>query len=399
MSAVAEIFSQGEELIAGHIADTNAAWLSQQLLQLGLKVSRHTAVGDDLDALAALFTEISGRADCCICTGGLGPTRDDLTSEALSRASGRELLFDPEAYRNIEDYFQSRGRAMPEINRKQALLPQGAERIDNPTGTAPGYSLRLGRCLFICLPGVPAEMQAMFQTQAQARLQREFNLSPDRFITLRCVGLGESAMEQRLQTLHLPPRVQLGFRAAPDEVQAKLRLPRDFPEAGKTELVAQIAALLGDAVYAVDEPPERPGGSLLDAVGDELHRRRASLSLSESLSHGLLAQQCWGRNWLRRADIHGPELAPGDPAAILRAEAENFIRAHPADYALLQRYRLTPETPAPLAGLVLYNALLTGGGFKYAEHRLLGRLPHLQQQAAALTLDLLRRHLRPTVCH
>ncbi|MEY4718343.1 MAG: hypothetical protein RL563_961, partial [Pseudomonadota bacterium] len=221
MSVIAEIFSQGEEVVSGQTVDSNAAWLSQQLVDSGFTVTRHTAVGDDLEALVSLIKEISQRADCCVCTGGLGPTSDDLTTQAVSLASGLALQFDPEAMEQIEQYFAQRQRPMPEANRKQAYFPQGAMRIDNPVGTAPGFAVKINRCWFSFLPGVPSEMKAMFPAVKQQWIP-SFQVEPERRITLRSIGIGESTIQQRVQDIPLPSGVRLGFRAAIEEVQTKL---------------------------------------------------------------------------------------------------------------------------------------------------------------------------------
>ena len=162
MKPLLEIFSQGEELVTGQIVDTNAAWLSQQAVTCGFTVTRHTAVGDNLSELVSLLVDIAQRADCCICTGGLGPTSDDLTAMAVAEAFDRPLTFDAEAYEQIARFFANRQRTMPDSNRKQAMLPQGAKRIDNHWGTAPGFSIKYERCWFVFLPGVPMEMKQLF---------------------------------------------------------------------------------------------------------------------------------------------------------------------------------------------------------------------------------------------
>ncbi|MDD1628033.1 MAG: competence/damage-inducible protein A, partial [Methylococcaceae bacterium] len=162
MNPTLEIFSQGEEIVTGQTVDTNAAWLSQQAVDCGFTVMRHTAVGDKLNDLIVLLQDISQRADCCICTGGLGPTSDDLTAEAVACAFNLPLEFDEIAFEQISRFFTHRNKTMPESNRKQALLPHGAERIDNEWGTAPGFSLHHGRCWFAFLPGVPMEMKHLF---------------------------------------------------------------------------------------------------------------------------------------------------------------------------------------------------------------------------------------------
>jgi nicotinamide-nucleotide amidase len=166
MNPTLEIFSQGEEIVTGQIVDTNAAWLSQQAVACGFTVTRHTAVGDKLDDLIVLLQDISPRADCCICTGGLGPTSDDLTAEAVAYAFNLPLKFDDIAFEQISNFFAHRNKTMPESNRKQAMLPHGAERIDNEWGTAPGFSLQYGRCWFArCANGNEAFISGTHPTQ------------------------------------------------------------------------------------------------------------------------------------------------------------------------------------------------------------------------------------------
>ncbi|MGR9015000.1 MAG: competence/damage-inducible protein A, partial [Gammaproteobacteria bacterium] len=188
MNPILEIFSQGEEVVTGQIVDTNAAWLSEQVVNMGFTVTRHTAVGDKLDDLVDLLKEISIRADCCICTGGLGPTSDDLTAEAVAQASGMPLEFDAVAFEQIRRFFTLRNRSMPESNRKQAMFPKGAERIDNVWGTAPGFSLQIGRCWFAFVPGVPTEMRHLFLESIRHRLASRFLLRPDKLFTIRTFG-------------------------------------------------------------------------------------------------------------------------------------------------------------------------------------------------------------------
>lgn len=256
MNPIVEIFSQGEEVVSGQVADTNAAWLSQQLVQLGFQMKRHTAVGDDLEDLIAVLTEIAPRADCCICTGGLGPTIDDLTADAVAAAFNRPLQFDAIALSQIETFFVQRNRSMAVINRKQAFLPASAQRIDNPVGTAPGFALQHQRCWFVFLPGVPAEMQAMFLATVQADLQQRFELRPSRLVTLFCQGRGESDIQQALHDLQLPAEVRLGFRARVGEVQTKLLFPFGYPSEHLTAAVNEVIARIGaNVVVAVEGIP------------------------------------------------------------------------------------------------------------------------------------------------
>ncbi|MGH8553290.1 MAG: competence/damage-inducible protein A, partial [Methylococcales bacterium] len=264
----AEIFSQGDEIVSGQIVDTNAAWLSQQLIRLGFQVTRHTAVGDDPDALVFLLREIAARADCCICSGGLGPTEDDLTAEAVATAFELSLLSDLDAIVQIEAHFLKLNRPIPLVNFKQALFPDGAIRIDNRWGTAPGFSLRHERCWFAFLPGVPFEMKNMFAHAVQPELARRWPINARPLVTLRCVGVGESAIQERIQSVHIPDEVRLGFQAGPLEIQVKLLFQPEIPRDQMDSLVQSVADAIGSPVFGIDGP-ERACGDLVAVIGQK----------------------------------------------------------------------------------------------------------------------------------
>src|SRR5437763_5999031 len=165
-----EVLSIGSELTSGQNLDTNGQWLSRRLAEVGIAVGWHTTIADDLDANVEAFRIASRRAALVLVTGGLGPTQDDLTREALARAAGVELVFHPESFERIRAMFRRRGREMPERNRVQALFPAGAEPIPNDHGTAPGVWLKVGDAWVAALPGVPSEMYAMFEEKVKPRL-------------------------------------------------------------------------------------------------------------------------------------------------------------------------------------------------------------------------------------
>lgn len=426
MKVIAEIFSQGEEVVSGQIVDSNAAWLSQRLNEMGFSVKRHTAVGDHLDDLIALIREIAVRADCCICTGGLGPTIDDLTAEAAGVAAGQELCFDAEAMQHISAFFGNRQRIMPEINRKQAYFPKQAVRIDNPTGTAPGFALQIQRCWFVFLPGVPSEMKAMFEATVRGQLLERFKTEPDTLVTLRTIGIGESSVQQCLEGVAFPGRVQLGFRAAVDEVQTKLLFPPDFPASDRRRLVRQVADRIGDYVFAIDGVDGESGGDLL-AVIDRLMSTEYSLATLETASGGLLAAKCQCRAWLKSATIaknlagaaglfadrpdpfdcaQEPPVAgrnllelQNDAVETARRLAAGLRRQQRTDLALVQLFQGSHDDYRRQDGsIVLYNGLKTDTGFYQSQHRLAGVAQTKQNQAALLSLDLLRRYLQHK-CH
>jgi competence/damage-inducible protein CinA-like protein len=409
---IAEIFSQGDEVVAGHVADTNAAWLSQQLARLGFDLARHSVVGDHLERMVEVLREIAGRADSCICTGGLGPTVDDLTAEAVGLAFHRPLRLDSEALRQIREYFAGRGYAMPDINRKQALLPVGAQRLDNRWGTAPGFALRQDRCYFVFLPGVPAEMKAMFRQWVEPDLVSRFRLEPPLLIVLHTLGLGEATLQERLQALKLPEGVRLGFRAGFSEVQVKLLFPPGS-SAGQVDTVVQHAiGTIGDAVFSVDGW-DRPGGSLAGVVGRLLDARQATLATAETVSAGQLAWQCRSQPWLLQA-IVAPDAARVCRTLGLEASAE-FGELDTAGLRIAARLREivgsayalttlgamptdpTSGCPSHTPPHAVHVALAGPSGTLSKTFSVAGTPERRQTQAAALSLDLLRRHLTPAM--
>ena len=400
MNPTLEIFSQGEEIVTGQTVDTNAAWLSQQAVVCGFTVTRHTAVGDKLDDLIALLQDIAQRADCCICTGGLGPTSDDLTAIAVACAFERPLVFDAVAFQQISRFFAHRNRAMPTSNRKQAMLPHGAERIDNDWGTAPGFALKHGRCWFAFLPGVPMEMKHLFQERILPTLAARFSLRPGLLVTFKTLGLGESAIQELIDPIEIPASVQLGFRAGSDDVQTKLLFPSDYPKTAMTALVAEFAGQLGDYVFAIDGLGE-PTGDLVFEIDKRMTAGKHTLAVMETASHGLLAAKCLGSEWLLSASYEQSIAGPGATADVenLMDTAQTMAverqKTSGEDLVLVQLYAGDKETLHDKnKSIVVYNALLTGSGFRLATHSIAGPIKRKQNQAALLALDLLRRYLQ-----
>ncbi|HEY8096801.1 MAG TPA: molybdopterin-binding protein [Methylobacter sp.] len=404
MNPTLEIFSQGEEVVTGQTVDTNAAWLSERVVNMGFTVTRHTAVGDKLDDLVALLLEISTRADCCICTGGLGPTSDDLTAEAVATAFGLPLEFDAVAFEQIQRFFTLRNRAMPESNRKQAMFPMGAVRIDNAWGTAPGFSLQVGRCWFAFVPGVPSEMRHLFLESIQPTLASRFLLRPDKLITIRTFGLGESAIQQLIGAIEIPTQVQLGFRAGPDDVQTKLLFSPDYPEVDLTTLVDKVAVELGDNVFAIDGLAQ-VSGDLVFTIDQLMAAGKHTLAVVETASQGLLAAKCIGKDWLLETRYEQSlerlcqKLAvtgnANDLPATALAIASEIHKAGTADFVLVQLYSGSKQTFHDKdQAIILYNTLLTKDGFFQTTGSVAGPIERKQNQAALLALDLLRRNLQ-----
>ena len=199
--ASAEIVAVGTEILLGTLVDTNTAWLSQRLAASGIAVYRHTAVDDDRDRLVAALSEAAARADLVLSTGGLGPTFDDLTNEALGQAAGREMVEYPEAGRHVDQAFRRfTGRKAPPSAYKQAIFPEGSELIANPSGTAMGALLELDGALFATLPGVPAEMRKMFEETLEPII-RERSEGVIASVVLEFAGISEEELGEEIRDL------------------------------------------------------------------------------------------------------------------------------------------------------------------------------------------------------
>jgi molybdenum cofactor synthesis domain-containing protein len=370
---------------------------------MGFVISRHTAVGDKLQDLSDLLTEISNRADFCICTGGLGPTVDDLTAEAVSQAFACPLQLDSVALAQIERYFIARNRVMADTNRKQACFPRGAIRIDNAWGTAPGFAIQHKRCWFVFVPGVPTEMRHMFIEQIQVELERRFVLQADKLVTIKSIGIGESDLQQKLNEFSLPERVQLSFRAAPDDVQTKLLFSADTADSEINSCVNKLVEKIGDVVFAVEES-NKPSVDLVSVIAQLMAEKQYSLSVLETVTQGLISAKCIGQEWLQDSSYKQsiePYIAQlgitrqDDLAQVAIAIAKQLKLTLTADLILVQLYLGDKEQlQAKEKSIVLYNVLQTPHGIYQNTIAVVGPIKRKQNQAAIRALDLLRRYLQ-----
>lgn len=247
------VVSVGDELALGQTLDTNSKWVSARLRDLGLSVVEHVTVPDDLERLAAALRRLAGGVDLLICTGGLGPTADDLTRQALAAAMDDALVEDAASLAQIEAFFSSRKRSMPAMNRVQARRPSRAEALVNPNGTAPGVRGVVGRCEVLCLPGPPAEMRPMFEAEVTPRVR----LPVGRLVrtrVLHCVGIGESDLATRLGPLmdrtHSP---LVGTTASGGVVSVRIRCEGVFDESAAMTMLDEterhVREVAGDFVF------------------------------------------------------------------------------------------------------------------------------------------------------
>jgi nicotinamide-nucleotide amidase len=285
----AEIIAVGSELLTPDRLDTNSLYLTEELNSIGIEVVRKTIVGDNESLLREVFREALGRVELIISSGGLGPTQDDLTRETVADLLGRRLQRDEKIVQHIQGRFRALGREMPELNIRQAMVPEGAEVLDNPRGTAPGLWIEDSGHFIALLPGPPRELKPMFREHVYPRLERR--VSGVRLFQrqLRVTGLGESHVEQRILPIYSRySDVTTTILAAPGEIQIHLRMwTTDAAQAKKTldEMVQGFEIALTDRIYSED------GRSLEEVVAHELTANGATISAAESCTGGLLAQR------------------------------------------------------------------------------------------------------------
>ena len=274
-----DVISQGEELLSGSTVDTNAGWICHELAQIGLEPGRVTVAGDVLEDIRDVIAEAAARVSVVVCTGGLGPTSDDLTAEAAAAAFGQAIELKPEALAQVEERYRARKREMPPANRKQALMPEGSTILENLLGTAPGFRIEHDDTVLYFLPGVPYEMKAMVHAHVIPEVRARFGLPPRRTIIFKCMGIPESVAAQKMEGFERDG-VLVGYRAHMPEVHVKIHLAHGV-DAGP--LVADVQARLGDVIFGVD------CGSLAEVVGRHLRARGETLATAESCTAGRIS--------------------------------------------------------------------------------------------------------------
>jgi nicotinamide-nucleotide amidase len=282
----AEIIAVGTELLLGEILDTNSQYLAQQLTPLGIDLFYVTHVGDNLGRLTEMVRRGLGRSDLLVMTGGLGPTEDDLTREAVAAALDEQITVDPDLERDLRDLFARRKRPMPERNVKQATLIPSAQAVLNPIGTAPGWWVEKDGKSIACMPGVPHEMRKMWEEQIAPRLASKAGGAILVTRTLKTLGMGESGVEELIAPLTHSENPTIATYAKQDGVHVRLGAKaetRDEAVQMLDDFEAQVRTYIGKYVYGVDDQ------QLSDVVGDLLRRQGLTLATMESCSGGLLA--------------------------------------------------------------------------------------------------------------
>lgn len=406
-----EILCTGDEVLSGKITNTNFGHIAQRLEDAGLSVLWGTTVGDDRETLLAAFLAASRRADVVIVNGGLGPTVDDLSQEVAARAAGVELVLDEGWLARMEGFFTRRGRTMPPNNTKQAMLPEGAELLDNPIGTACGWAMDIGRARFFFTPGVPREMRRMLDEQILPRLLARGDApSVIRLKRYHGYGLGESHVDALLAGLEaLDPEggVKLGFRAHYPQIETKLTIHGATAEEVARRLApldAELRRRLGNFIVAEDDQ------TLEGVVLACLAAQGATLAVVESFTSGQIAARLLPLNGGDQVILR--TTASRDPAQLLAAvglparQIDDY--SEPLAIEVAAAARLAARASHALAVLIhldagadgldlggtIWVAIATRTATVVRRARILGGREWIRLGAVELALDCLRRHLQ-----
>lgn len=329
------ILSIGSEIMLGQITDTNASWLARDLADAGIELRTVMQVGDDFDLLLDTLNRATDLADVIICTGGIGPTDDDLTREAIAALVNETPEIDPDLLRELEGYFTGMGRTMPIRNRKQAWTIPSSTTLLNPVGTAPGWLVETatGKTI-IAMPGVPREMFRMWNEQARPRVLQKAGLRVIDTVVIKTIGIGESDAEERIHPLILAGDPQVATYAKDDGVHVRVTAVGDDPdEARQRRDVAreEVYKILGPFVWGEDND------TLASVLARRLREQGLALRVHEYGTGGglasLLAADPDAAN-VFRADIHAAEEMEADAFAFLKdpdPKLVNVVLAYAGD--------------------------------------------------------------------
>lgn len=286
----AEIITIGDEILYGQITDTNTQWISSELDKIGIRTIRKSSVGDSEKAILEIFEESSKRAELVIVTGGLGPTKDDITKKTFCKYFNTELVINPQALADVTAFFKLRGRELSNLNKGQGEIPANATFIQNTMGTAPGMWFEQGEVVYISMPGVPFEMKGMMTLTLLPKLQEHFKTPSIFHKVIRTVGIGESYLAEMIEMWEdaLPKHIKLAY--LPSVGNVKLRLT-GFGEDLKT-LETQVEEQFQKILPTIQEYVYGFGNDELEeVVGRLLIKNKQTVSVAESCTGGYLGHQ------------------------------------------------------------------------------------------------------------
>jgi len=408
----AEIIAVGSEMLTPQRVDTNSLYLTAELNDLGVEVKTKCVIGDDLDRLSEAVRRALSRSEIVILSGGLGPTEDDLTREAVAQAVDRKLVYHPEIAEAIAQRFAQFKRTMAEINKRQAFVIEGAHVLPNDRGTAPGQWLEESGSIAMLLPGPPHELKAMFERQCLPRLVRVVPKQIIRTLQLRVTGMSESDLDQLIAPVYKKyTNPATTILAANGDLQVHLRAR--CQTAGEAEILlaevgGPIELLLGDRIYS------RNGDSLDVVVGDMLRKLHATVSVAESCTGGMLGERLTAApgssdyfvgGFITYSNAMKMELLGVNPetlekfGAVSPQTAEEMAtgarRRTNSTYALSITGVAGPDSGGETAPVgTVYVGIADAAGTQIVPRQFLGDRTRIRTFTVQMALDLLRRRIR-----
>lgn len=406
----AEVIAIGSELLLGQIIDTNSSYIAKRLAESGIELAQTATVGDDLQRMKEVIREAINRSQIVITTGGIGPTEDDLTREAIAEVTEHPLIFQPHLMEQIENLFKTRGFRMAENNRKQAYVPEGAIAIENPKGTAPGFIVETSGGTIISIPGVPSEMEYLMENRVIPYIRKRFDIKHQviQYKVLRACGLGESAIGLQIKDLMKESKnPSIGTLASIGDIRIRITAKADNPgEASNLiqKMEREIRRRLGVLIYGVDDE------TLHGNIAKELEGLKLALSVVETFTGGILSQKLTSTN---SNSFNQSVVLPSETSQRqfldLSLEEFNSLKEDSRRLTdlLAQKARHEFKTDLGLAmfgkiaekqgegeyRIETYYSLSTSTGMEIQEYSLGGELWMVRERASIIALDMLRKYL------
>jgi nicotinamide-nucleotide amidase len=409
----AEIIAIGSELLLGQIVDTNTSYIAKRLAENGIELVQTTTVGDNLQRMKEVIKEATNRSQIVITTGGIGPTEDDLTREAIAEVFQRPLIFQPHLMEQIEELFKKRGFRMVDSNRKQAYIPEGSIPIENPKGTAPGFIVEYPNGSIISIPGVPVEMEYLIENKVIPYLRKRFDIKHQviRYRVLRACGLGESAIGLQIKDLMKESRnPSVGTLASIGDIRIRITANADHPEEASNliqKMEKEIRNRLGILIYGVDNE------TLHGNIVKELERLNLTLSVVETFTGGIISQKLTGtgsqffiqgvviptessQKQFLNLSLKESESLEKDSKWFTDLLAQKARDEFRTDIGLAMSGKITERQGEGEYKLETYYSLSTPTGIENQEYSLGGELWMVRERGAIIALDMLRKYLLRT---
>ncbi len=405
-----QLLLTGNELMSGHTVDSNSAMIAEQLSRAGIIVHRKITIGDEFKNLVSELDQLAQDSDVVIVNGGLGPTIDDLTAQALSELTARPLKEHPVALQHLTTWCDNRNVSLNTANLKQALLPKDVDIIPNPSGSAVGFSLEYKQCLILCTPGVPSELELMMdQTIVNLVAQRFPNAETPSTIRFQTFGMGESSLQQLIHSQYpdWPEEVELGFRAGMPLLEVKLRVRFDHHINLQKKCYSRLTDLIGNYIIGEND------NTLATSVIALLKEKNLKLTTAESCTGGLIAASITENagasevfeagfvtysNSIKQSVIDVDKTALEAHGAVSEIVARQMVSGaidrSQSDYAIAVTGIAGPgggSTEKPVG--TVWIGWGTSTSVKTLRLQIPGRRRWFQQMVTAITLDLLRRAL------